>query len=217
MRGGDATYGKRQEQLTDITAAVSVNTPCASLIIVADQWAIRQIRPRSSSSPVARPDHVTVGDIESRTRGELAEDVADAHVLSPGESTGDGRANPAYIKALRLAERARRELIEYVEGQRREFTLPLRPEGTAFQRRVWEAVASIPYGQTRTYGDIARMIGNPRAARAVGGANNANPILIVTPCHRVVGARGTLVGYAGGLEMKQWLLDMESGSHCSDR
>lgn len=107
-----------------------------------------------------------------------------------------------------LAE-ASRQLEEYFSGNRREFILPLAPKGTPFQLRVWQALSAIPYGETRTYGDIARRIGSPKACRAVGMANHRNPISIIVPCHRVVGANGSLTGYGGGLEAKRFLLELE--------
>ena len=104
---------------------------------------------------------------------------------------------------------ARQQLTEYFAGQRREFDLPLAPAGTDFQRRVWELLREIPYGETVTYGELARRLGNPRAARAVGMACNRNPIAIVVPCHRVVGSTGSLTGYAGGLDTKAFPLKLE--------
>lgn len=109
-----------------------------------------------------------------------------------------------------LLEEAARQLEEYFAGQRRAFALPLRLRGTAFQRAVWQALAAIPYGEVRTYGEIARAIGKPRACRAVGMANHRNPISILVPCHRVVGAGGSLTGYGGGLENKRFLLELEA-------
>jgi O-6-methylguanine DNA methyltransferase len=102
------------------------------------------------------------------------------------------------------------QIVEYLGGQRREFDLPLDLRGTEFQRRVWAAVAGIPYGETRTYADIARTIGKPQATRAVGAANGANPLPLVVPCHRVLGSDGSLTGYGGGLDVKRKLLEMES-------
>lgn len=102
------------------------------------------------------------------------------------------------------------QLEEYFAGERRAFDLPLAPKGTAFQQKVWRALTEIPYGETRTYGEIAAAIGNPKAARAVGMANNKNPIGILIPCHRVIGADGKLVGYAGGMEKKAFLLELET-------
>jgi methylated-DNA-[protein]-cysteine S-methyltransferase len=103
-----------------------------------------------------------------------------------------------------------RQLEEYFAGARRAFDVPLRPQGTAFQRRVWDALSEIPYGSTSSYGELARRIDNPGAARAVGLANNRNPISVVIPCHRVIGADGSLTGYGGGLERKRWLLAHEA-------
>jgi len=109
-----------------------------------------------------------------------------------------------------LLERAARQLEEYFAGRRREFDLPLAPAGTPFQREVWRALQRIPYGETRSYGEVAAMVGRPRACRAVGMADNRNPLPIVIPCHRVVGASGELVGYAAGLDIKRKLLALES-------
>ncbi|MGI8986352.1 MAG: methylated-DNA--[protein]-cysteine S-methyltransferase [Nocardioidaceae bacterium] len=106
--------------------------------------------------------------------------------------------------------RARVQLEQYFAGERRDFDLPLAPAGTDFRRRVWAALRDIPYGRTTSYGRIAASLGMPPgASRAVGAANGANPIAIVVPCHRVIGSDGTLTGYAGGLERKRVLLDLE--------
>ena len=109
-----------------------------------------------------------------------------------------------------LLEEAARQLEEYFAGQRKEFSLPLAPKGTEFQLRVWQALLQIPYGETRSYGELAAMVGNPKACRAVGGANHRNPLSILIPCHRVVGTGGSLTGYAGGLSVKEFLLKLES-------
>ena len=106
---------------------------------------------------------------------------------------------------------AERQLTEYFHGERKNFDVPLAFAGTPFQVRVWRALLTIPYGETRSYGDIARQIGHPAAMRAVGAANGRNPVSIMAPCHRVVGASGALVGFAGGLEAKRILLDLEAG------
>jgi methylated-DNA-[protein]-cysteine S-methyltransferase len=103
------------------------------------------------------------------------------------------------------------QLHEYFAGSRRAFDLPLAPSGTEFQLACWRALAEIPYGETRSYGEQARHIGRPDRARAVGAANGANPIAIILPCHRVIGADGSLVGFGGGLETKRRLLDLEAG------
>ena len=108
----------------------------------------------------------------------------------------------------RLSE-ARSQLAAYFAGRLREFSLPLAPGGTPFQKQVWNALREIPFGETRSYGALAASLGRPGAARAVGAANRTNPIGIVVPCHRVIGANGTLTGYAGGLERKQQLLELE--------
>jgi O-6-methylguanine DNA methyltransferase len=107
-------------------------------------------------------------------------------------------------------DRVCRELEEYFSGRRKVFDFPYVLEGTVFQKKVWAQLAAIPYGETRTYGEIAAAIGNPRASRAVGMANNRNPLIIVIPCHRVIGADGSLTGYAGGLAMKEALLRLEA-------
>ncbi|MHB9144620.1 MAG: methylated-DNA--[protein]-cysteine S-methyltransferase [Symbiobacteriia bacterium] len=104
---------------------------------------------------------------------------------------------------------AREELAAYGAGQLRQFTVPLDLRGTAFQRRVWTALLQIPFGETRSYGQVAASVGNPRAVRAIGGANHNNPVAIVVPCHRVIGASGSLVGYGGGLALKERLLAFE--------
>jgi methylated-DNA-[protein]-cysteine S-methyltransferase len=103
-----------------------------------------------------------------------------------------------------------RQLNEYFAGERVVFDLPMAPRGSEFQRNVWDQLAAIPYGETRSYAEIARALGNPKATRAVGQANGRNPISIVTPCHRVIAANGSLGGFAGTLEAKQYLLDLES-------
>jgi methylated-DNA-[protein]-cysteine S-methyltransferase len=105
----------------------------------------------------------------------------------------------------------RTQMSEYFAGQRREFEIPIRLIGPTFHLRVWNALLEIPYGTTLAYGELANRIGEPEAARAVGAANGANPIVIIVPCHRVIGANGRLVGYGGGLDRKRFLLDLEWG------
>jgi len=102
------------------------------------------------------------------------------------------------------------QLSEYFAGQRTQFDLPLKPRGTQFQMRVWQALREIPFGQTRSYMDLARAIGSPEAIRAVGAANGKNPLSIIVPCHRVIGADGSLTGFAGGLQVKAALLALEA-------
>jgi methylated-DNA-[protein]-cysteine S-methyltransferase len=109
-----------------------------------------------------------------------------------------------------------RQLNEYFSGRRTEFDLPLAPEGTAFQRTVWRRLQEIPYGQTISYGELARRVGNAKASRAVGAANGCNPLPIVIPCHRVIGANGKLTGFGGGLPTKQLLLSLEATTNKTD-
>lgn len=123
-------------------------------------------------------------------------------------SEGDGSVPEMRTDSPALMQAAK-ELHEYFAGTRKEFTFAMEPEGTAFQKSVWDELLKIPYGETATYGQIAMVIGNPKASRAVGMACNRNPIWIVVPCHRVVGASGALVGYALGTGMKRSLLDLE--------
>lgn len=113
------------------------------------------------------------------------------------------------IKDTVLLNRTAKQLEEYFQGKRKNFNIPIKQKGTPFQQRVWKALQEIPYGEVATYGEIAEKIGSPKAARAVGMANHNNNIPIIIPCHRVIGANGKLVGYALGLEMKQWLLNLE--------
>jgi len=121
---------------------------------------------------------------------------------APAAAGGDG-------EAARILDQAQRQLAAYFAGDRRPFDLPLDPQGTPFQLAVWRSLAEIPYGETITYGEQARRLGRPGAARAVGAANGRNPLPIVVPCHRVVGADGRLVGFGGGLAAKRYLLNLE--------
>ena len=116
------------------------------------------------------------------------------------------------IRETKLIKEAANQLNEYFSGERINFSISLDPEGTEFQHKVWNELIKIPYGETRTYKEIAEKIGNSKAARAIGMANNKNPILMMIPCHRVVGKNKSLVGYAGGLEMKERLLEIENKS-----
>ena len=113
-----------------------------------------------------------------------------------------------------------RQLGQYFDGDRKTFSVPLDFNGTEFQKKVWEALLTIPFGETRSYGDIARQLGNPTASRAVGAANGRNPISIIAPCHRVIGSSGKLTGYGGGLDVKEMLLALEASNspalHASD-
>ena len=135
--------------------------------------------------------------------GKLKIEYSDCAVTGISR-TGEQGGEPSPV-----SETAAKELSEYFEGRRKSFEFPIKTHGTAFQEKVWAALRAIPYGETRSYKDIAAAIGNEKACRAVGGANNKNPIAIVTPCHRVIGAGGSMVGYAGGLDMKEFLLALE--------
>ncbi|WP_422416390.1 methylated-DNA--[protein]-cysteine S-methyltransferase [Pseudomonas sp. GZD-222] len=138
----------------------------------------------------------------------VAGDEQGLHLLhmdaaQPWELPGD------WQPAVNQLDDVRRQLDEYFAGKREVFEVRLAPLGTAFQQEVWHALQRIPYGTTCSYGDLAEQIGRPRAVRAVGTANGANPIAIIVPCHRVIGSNGTLTGYAGGVERKQILLELE--------
>ena len=115
------------------------------------------------------------------------------------------------LEETELIKKCKQELDEFFEGKRKTFDLPLAPEGTAFQKKVWDALREIPYGETRTYKDIAIAVDSPKGFRAVGMANNKNPIAILIPCHRVIGSDGKLVGYVAGMETKTFLLALEQG------
>jgi methylated-DNA-[protein]-cysteine S-methyltransferase len=145
-----------------------------------------------------------VGPLRLTCDGEA---LTELHFVTAGEPVD--QADPTDLAPVLIE--ARRQLTAYFAGELDEFDLPLAAPGTEFQRRVWKELETIPYGGTASYGDIAAQLGMPPGgSRAVGLANGANPIAIVVPCHRVIGANGTLTGYAGGLERKKYLLDLES-------
>ncbi len=147
--------------------------------------------------------------------GELTLESDGTHltaVLFPGEKSRS--LEPVTVLEEMPADHpafgpACRQLDEFFAGQRKAFDLPLKPLGTAFQLKVWRELLRIPYGQTSTYGELAKKLGNPRACRAVGAANGRNPLPIIVPCHRVIGSNGKLTGFAGGLEVKKRLLELE--------
>ena len=135
------------------------------------------------------------------------------HIVSDGKAiTALYTGTQTETSPCPLLEEAARQLTEYANGTRQVFALPVAPKGSDFQQAVWAALQTIPYGQTRTYGDIAAQIGNPKATRAVGMACNRNPILMVIPCHRVIGKNGSLTGFGAGLELKETLLNLEHRS-----
>lgn len=155
-------------------------------------------------SPVGRLRLIACGDelvgiwFENGRDAQRHADNVDPPDLQPGNSP--------------VLERTRQQLEEYFRGERRKFDLPLAPEGTEFQRSVWQRLLGIGYGTTTTYGALAHSLGNPNASRAVGLANGSNPIPIVIPCHRVIGANGALTGFGGGLPVKSALLELERGA-----
>ena len=159
-----------------------MNSPIGMLTIVADNDAIVEIWFGTES-------------VERDT------DVHGRVIIDPAEEIGAGEHA--------VLDRAVEQLDEYFRGERTEFDLPLAPRGTPFQQQAWQVLRGIPFGETITYGEQARRLGDPNKSRAVGAANGKNPIPIVVPCHRVVGAKGQLTGFAGGLETKAWLLDHE--------
>ena len=141
----------------------------------------------------------------------LAADEESLRILNFQGGKHKVEPEPHWRQSNRLLDEAERQLHDYFAGRRREFQLSLRPTGTPFQMRAWKALQQIPYGTTRTYGEQARHVGNPRASRAVGAANGRNPIAIIIPCHRVIGGNGRLVGFGGGLDTKRRLLELEAG------
>lgn len=151
-----------------------------------------------------------VSDESAVTAIRFDEDASGAAALA--SSDGSDRFLSGQPEVLRQAVR---ELREFFAGERRIFTVPVAPEGTPFQQEVWKALQAIPYGATCSYRDIARAVGRPAACRAVGMANHCNPVPIIIPCHRVVGADGRLTGYAGGLEIKSRLLRLEQENSCN--
>lgn len=139
-----------------------------------------------------------VGNIIIKENGNAITNIS----FGQGERENECPPSPLIIRTIN-------QLREYFEGKRKIFDLPLSPKGTDFQKKVWQSLLEIPYGETRSYKEIATKVGNPKACRAVGTANNKNPIAIVIPCHRVIGKNGKLTGYAGGMEIKSYLIKLE--------
>ncbi len=179
------------------TAVAAGYRPCASCLPDAYRtWKEHRAMPLTHTT-VASPIGELVLLADGDALCEIRFDVADIPPDSPRVDSG-------------VLREAARQLLGYADGVRTAFDLPLRPRfGGAFERRVWAHVAAIPYGTTTTYGEIAAALGAPGSARAVGAANGRNPLPLVVPCHRVIGARGALTGYAGGLESKRRLLEHE--------
>jgi methylated-DNA-[protein]-cysteine S-methyltransferase len=176
-------------------------------------------RPTTAIDPELRTRHVSmaidspVGRLTLVAAGEGLAAVLWEHDdprRVPLDVAAENRRHPVLVDTAR-------QLGEYFDGRRTVFALPLVFVGTAFQRRVWNALLTIPFGETRSYAQIARQIGQPRAVRAVGAANGRNPISIVAPCHRVIGSTGKLTGFAGGLDVKAWLLALEGARSAVDR
>lgn len=166
-------------------STISMPSPIGRLDIVAHETALIAIRWDTESDQRAP-------DARNPVDAELGDDLA---VVGPGDHP--------------VLDRAVAQLTEYFAGTRTDFDLPIDPDGTPFQREAWDALSRIPFGETVSYGEQARMLGDANKSRAVGAANGKNPIPIVVPCHRVVGSKGQLTGFAGGIENKAWLLDHE--------
>jgi methylated-DNA-[protein]-cysteine S-methyltransferase len=144
--------------------------------------------------------------------GIAEENGAVTNVVFDGGKKSDKAIADAVIAETPLIQKTAAQLAEYFDGKRTSFDVPIAPRGTPFQLSVWEALRAIPFGATRSYKEIAELIKNPLACRAVGMANNKNPIVIIIPCHRVIGHNGGLTGFGGGLPVKQFLLDLEKGT-----
>ncbi|MDO5337768.1 MAG: methylated-DNA--[protein]-cysteine S-methyltransferase [Eubacteriales bacterium] len=140
---------------------------------------------------------------------EDGEGITQVSLNSPPDSEAE-------LRETSLIRTAYEELEEYFQGKRKSFDIRLHLEGTEFQKKVWQALTEIPYGETRSYQDIARAVGNPKGCRAVGMANNRNPVMILVPCHRVIGKNGKMVGYGGGISVKEALLRLERENKSCD-
>lgn len=144
-----------------------------------------------------------VGDIGIGDNGEAITDVFFGKAYNINDFT---------VRETELIKLAYEQIMDYFNGKSKRFNLPLYVEGTEFQKNVWKALMTIPYGETRSYKEIGELVGRPKAARAVGMANNKNPISIIIPCHRVIGSNGKLVGYGGGIKVKEELLNLEKNT-----
>ena len=173
-----------------------LDTPVGRLLLARDEAGVRQIH----FSNGADPRNPVVGA-----------DLKVGPYVREGSVGADLQVGPSAVRDDAAFEDVVAQLTEYFEGRRRQFDLPLAPQGTPFQQRVWSALLDIPYGETISYGELASRIGQKSASRAVGLANGSNPLPIVIPCHRVIGANGKLTGYGGGLAIKERLLAHERG------
>jgi methylated-DNA-[protein]-cysteine S-methyltransferase len=174
-------------------------TPVGPVTIVSDGSRITLLSLRPAADVVTVEPRVDWR--EAGTRAATARDTGLARTRMHGPGTPESDT---------VLAQARAQIRDYFDGELRNFTLPLAPQGTPFQQEVWSALRDIPFGETTSYGALAAQLGRPGSARAVGAANRQNPIAIVVPCHRVIGTNGTLTGYAGGLERKSLLLDHEA-------
>lgn len=191
-----------------------IMTPCGPLTLLCDGRALTAVRfgreaDGAATAKTAQSGTIQSGTIQSGAGAETRKKEMPAQEVQEMQEALGAREVQEARAAQEILEQAAREIDEYFEGKRRAFTVPTAAAGTPFQQAVWNALKEIPYGETRTYGEIARRIGHPRASRAVGQANNRNPLPIVVPCHRVIGASGALTGYAGGLAVKERLLELE--------
>ena len=171
-------------------AIESIQTPVGDIQIHCSNAGVKQLKIR--------------WNLNSGQFGQRGENRKSAAAQNSGKP-----ANKKQTPATKIASQAKRELQEYFAGRRRDFSVPLDMDGTDFQKKVWQALSEIPYGEVRSYGQIARRVGNPKASRAVGTANGANPVAIIVPCHRVIAGDGSLGGFGGGLANKTYLLTLE--------
>jgi methylated-DNA-[protein]-cysteine S-methyltransferase len=197
----------------DLVLYSRMSSPLGPIFVAAGTAGLRRIA-FEHGEPAPRPDPTW----ELLQAAELAAAPGTDRVPPNGVLTNPGAPELPHGKAAarrrvaRILAEATRQLQAYFDGSLTEFDLPLDPLGTPFQSRVWAALRTIPYGTTWTYGELARRLNHPTASRAVGAANGRNPLPIVVPCHRVIGSDGSLTGYAGGLHLKVFLLDLERGA-----
>lgn len=147
----------------------------------------------------------------------LLELMANEHGIVQTIFCGDKPKSQRHVETNHHTSACKQQLSEYFAGHRQQFDLPLAPRGTSFQKSVWRCLTGIPFGAVKYYGEIAKLLDNPKASQAVGGANSRNPISIIIPCHRVIGSSGSLTGYAGGIERKLWLLNHEGAEIKNDK
>lgn len=197
-------------------ASTTIASPIGTIELIAAPEALVEVRlpgSRAEDGPVDRSGDsgAASGRVSGPSfEGPSADVPAETAPARRDMQEPDVPAETSSSPPLSVLDRAVRELRAYFRGDLREFTVPVALSGTRFQEQVWRGLLSIPYGERRSYGWLAEEIGRPTASRAVGAANGCNPVPIVVPCHRVIGADGSLVGYGGGLETKRWLLSHEA-------